>query len=185
MIDEKPKIILFFAILLDGSFVSSLTYFISSYTQLVFDDLNFIAIFAYFIIFMSIKIEFGKWYDLGKVSVCYTPDHVYHARLKKDQELTIGCVQSSMEFRERYNIDQPYFIMEFGEFSTADLDARMFAIQRDDEPFQAEAFVTCNLAQKIIVDNYIRMNKRNVPFQRFDSVDEAKEWIYSLQKKGV
>jgi hypothetical protein len=132
---------------------------------------------------MEKKIEFGLWYDLGRVEVCYTPDQIYHARLMKDQELSLECVQASMRFRVEYGIDHPYFIMEFGEFSTADLDARMFSIQRPDEPFKAEAFVTQNLAQRIIVDNYIRMNKRNVPFQRFDSVDEAKEWIYSLQKK--
>lgn len=133
---------------------------------------------------MEKKIELGLWYDLGRLEVCYTPDQIYHARLMKDQELSLECVQASMRFRVEYGIDHPYFIMEFGEFSTADLDARMFSIQRPDEPFKAEAFVTQNLAQRIIVDNYIRMNKRNVPFQRFDSVDEAKEWIYSLQKKG-
>jgi hypothetical protein len=129
------------------------------------------------------KIELGKWYDLGRISVCYTADQIYHARLQRDQELSLECLQASMRFREQYGIDHPFLILEFGEFSSADLDARMFSIQRDDEPFKAEAYVTCNLAQKIIIDNYILMNKRNIPFRRFDCVEKAKQWILSLPNR--
>lgn len=131
------------------------------------------------------KIELGHWYDLGTADVAYFENNVYHAKLKRDQILTLECVKRSMEFRERYNIEGAYMILEFGEFSTVDLDARMFSMTRPDEPFLAEAFVTNNLAQRIIVDNYVKQNKRTIPFARFDTMEQAYEWVEQLKKNKM
>jgi|SRR5690606_28201250 len=128
------------------------------------------------------KIIIGKWYDLGTIEIAYLDGAIYYARLKKDETMTLDCLRKSIDFRKEYGIEDAYFILEFGEFSTTDLDTRLFSMNRTDEPFKAEAFITRNLAQKIIVDNYVKLNKRKIPFARFDSSDEAFSWIESLKK---
>ena len=129
-------------------------------------------------------IIYGNWYDLGTFEIAYFNNGIYHARLKRDEVFTLQCIRKSMEFREKFQIFNAYMLVEFGEFSTADLDARIFSMTRDDEPFMAEAYVTNNLAQRIIVDNYVKHNKRNIPFARFDSVQEAYNWIEGLKNQS-
>jgi hypothetical protein len=127
------------------------------------------------------SLEIGNWYDLGTFEIAYFEGDIYFARLKKDQILTLDCLKDSMRFREKHGIIGAYMILEFGEFSTVDLDARVFSMNRPDEPFKAEAYVTKNLAQRLIVDNYVRQNKRSIPFARFDTIEEAYSWIDSLK----
>ena len=132
----------------------------------------------------KMQIEFGKWYDLGTFEIAYFEDDIYFARLKKDETLTLECLKDSMAFREKYGIIGAYMILEFGEFSSVDLDARVFSMNRPDEPFKAEAYITKNLAQRLIVDNYVRQNKRSIPFARFDTIEEAYAWIDRIKLRG-
>jgi hypothetical protein len=60
--------------------------------------------------------------------------------------------------------------------------AREFSASKEGLRFSiAEALVVKNLAQRIIVNFYIKINNPSVPNKAFDNEDEAIEWLLSYK----
>lgn len=65
-----------------------------------------------------------------------------------------------------------------GKHSLADKEAREFAASKEGTKYAVSvAFVVKNLAQKILGNAYIKINKPIVPTRIFDSEEKAVEWL--------
>ena len=70
-----------------------------------------------------------------------------------------------------------------GKHTLADKDAREFGASKEGTKYAlAVAFVIKSLAQKILGNAYIKINKPIVPTRLFDNEEKAVEWLKTFMK---
>ena len=75
------------------------------------------------------------------------------------------------------NVKRP-FVFTGGEFVTITTEARDNTIKMEHRnPSKASAVVVINLAQKIIANYFVKVNKPSKPYKVFNSFDKAVEWL--------
>lgn len=116
--------------------------------------------------------------ELDEVIVRMRNDGIFHVFFKPHTQIT---VELQMKMREAYwkltDINRP-FIFEGGEFVGITKEARLNAIEiEEDTPIYGSAIIVKNLGQRIIADYYYRFNKPRRPVKIVRSKEEALEWI--------
>lgn len=70
-----------------------------------------------------------------------------------------------------------------GKHSTADKEGRAFSVSEKGSRFRnADAFVITSLAQKIVANFYLKIEKPSVPTRFFTKEEEAVEWLSQFVK---
>lgn len=77
------------------------------------------------------------------------------------------------------------FLISGDEFSSHDKDSKMFNSSPDVvKHCSCLAFITKNLAQKLVVNFFVRVYKPKVPTRLFTDQDKAFEWLLKFNKEA-
>ena len=75
-----------------------------------------------------------------------------------------------------------YNIVNVGDLTTPSADAQQASCSEEGSVYKyADAFVINSLAQKILANIYMKINKPVVPTRFFNNLDAAKLWIAELR----
>ncbi|MEO9257268.1 MAG: hypothetical protein ABI207_02735 [Crocinitomicaceae bacterium] len=120
------------------------------------------------------------------VSVFFRKHGIFHIQVEDNAVYNLHSYKFVQEFR----LNNPQFnadigIFEFGSFSSVDNEARELASQREISIYIGEAYITTNLAQRLLVKHYMRiLRAKGINVQMFDDYESAKTWLLSLKRKA-
>lgn len=81
------------------------------------------------------------------------------------------------EQKENFNVKLPVLIL-CNEFSSTNLELMLALSKNANNPYsKADAFVIKSLAQKILANFYLRINKPERPTKFFNKKEEALDWL--------
>ena len=122
------------------------------------------------------RIEHGVYFRLYK-------NRLFHVAIPKDMKIGKSVIESGYQFLDENGGGKFYNIYEFDSFSDVEPEVREWAADTNGNLYTfCDAIVIRNLAQKIIADFYLKVNKPKMPTKIFYSVDKAYEWIKEIQK---
>lgn len=102
--------------------------------------------------------------------------------VKMDDNATIDVdeIQEMIEMQNSAAIDTKLFdrLIISGQYATLTSAARKM-LQEREVPVKREAYVIANLAQKIILNFYLRLRPNNHPCKAFKTREEAEKWLDS------
>jgi hypothetical protein len=76
-------------------------------------------------------------------------------------------------------------VMVLGEYANVSADGRKFLATEDAVQFSScEAFVVKSLAQKILGNFYLKIDKPNIPSKLFNNFEEAYAWAETFISKS-
>jgi hypothetical protein len=122
------------------------------------------------------RVEHGVSFRLYK-------NRLFHVAISKDMKIGKSVIESGYQFLDENGGGKFYNIYEFDSFSDVEPEVREWAADTSGNLYTfCDAIVIRNLAQKIIADFYLKVNKPQMPTKIFYSVDKAYEWIKEIQK---
>ena len=81
------------------------------------------------------------------------------------------------EQKENFNVKLPVLIL-CNEFSSTNLELMLAVSKNENNPYsKADAFVIKSLAQKILANFYLKINKTERPTKFFNKKEEALDWL--------
>ena len=81
------------------------------------------------------------------------------------------------EQKENFNVKLPVLIL-CNEFSSTNLELMLALSKNANNPYsKADAFVIKSLAQKILANFYLKINKPERPTKFFNKKEEALDWL--------
>jgi hypothetical protein len=97
-----------------------------------------------------------------------------------DATIDIDSIQDMVDIQNSAGIDTNLFnrLIISGEYATLTAAARKY-LQTHEVPVRKEAFVIASLAQKIILNFYLRFRPNNHPCKAFKTREEAEKWLAS------
>lgn len=123
--------------------------------------------------------------ELASATISLRSDRIILYSIKDD--ITISAKDSSemVDAAGKLGDYQKFPVLIIGGNHTlADKEAREFGASREGTKYAvAVAFVLKSLAQKILGNAYLKINKPIVPTALFDSEEKAIEWLKTFIKK--
>jgi hypothetical protein len=127
-------------------------------------------------ILRHIKFDYAdvQLLDVGIVRIDMLSNHII------DLE---EAVQMNIAQGQLLNGQPGLVLMVAGSTTQFTSDARDFSASREGLRFSiAEAMLVKNLAQRIIVSFYLKINKPNKPSRAFNTEEDAINWLLSLRE---
>ena len=123
--------------------------------------------------------------DIGPMIYRLYEHRIFHAIVKKGEKVTIEMTKKGYDFLDKHGGGRFYNVYEFKSFAEMDPELRTWAADTSGNNYtHADALVISNLAQKIIANFYVKINKPKMPTKIFTSVEQAFEWIMEIQDNG-
>lgn len=121
------------------------------------------------------QVEHGVTFRLYK-------NRIFHVSIPKDMKIGKSVIDSGYRFLDDNGAGRFYNIYEFDSFADVEPEVREWAADTSGNHYtHCDAIVIRNLAQKILADFYIKINKPQMPTKIFYSVEKAVEWIKEVQ----
>lgn len=122
--------------------------------------------------------------DLKTSEVNFRSDGIVNLHIKSNQTLSGEDTKRMVEYiGEIGNRQKLLLLITTGEFSLADKDAREFGASKAGNEFTlAAAIVVQSLAQKLIGNAYIKINKPIAPNALFTDEQKAIDWLKTFMK---
>jgi hypothetical protein len=117
--------------------------------------------------------------DLEKSIVSLLEDCIIHIHIKPGREIELSDAVFIVEAMGKLGDGKKYpVLIDAGSFCSIDKEARIFAASAESNLYTiADAIAYCNLAQKLLVNFYMKYNKPVVPTRAFSNKPEAIEWL--------
>lgn len=117
--------------------------------------------------------------ELGKISVCVTDSNVFIINIEKDTEVTLNVAKEVIAAMEQIADGRKMPVLIIAkDYSLPTKEAREFLADKDASPYaSAEAYVISSMAQRIIGNFYLNVNKPQRPTRLFNKVEEALAWL--------
>lgn len=110
-------------------------------------------------------------------------NRIFHVCIPKDMKIGKSVIDCGYSFLDENGAGRFYNLYEFDSFSDIEPEVREWAADTSGNLYTfCDAIVIRNLAQKIIADFYLKVNKPKKPTKIFYSVEKALEWIKEVQK---
>ncbi|MCK6649903.1 MAG: hypothetical protein L6Q66_09625 [Bacteroidia bacterium] len=117
--------------------------------------------------------------DFGFFTIHLRDDKVIHVAVKAKNEIGIEQIIEIIQGIALVGESKKHPIMitvEDHTFPTP--EARKYLAQADTNPFaSASAFIVKNLAQKLLVNAYLKMNRPSRPTRMFTTEESAIQWL--------
>lgn len=122
--------------------------------------------------------------NLKTSEVNFRSDGIVNLHIKSNQTLTGEDTKSMVEFIGKTgNGEKLLLLITTGEYSLADKEAREFGASKAGNEFTlAAAIVVKSLAQKLIGNAYIKINKPIAPNALFTDEQKAIDWLKTFMK---
>ncbi|MDX2173115.1 MAG: hypothetical protein SFY56_08350 [Bacteroidota bacterium] len=123
--------------------------------------------------------------DLKKASVSLMEDGIIHIHIKDQSEIELSDAVLIFEAMEKLCGGEKHpVLIDAGEFSSIDKEARMFAASMESNIFTlADGIAYLNLAQKLLAEFYLKNNKPVVPTKVFSNRQDAIVWLNEIAQK--
>ncbi len=110
-------------------------------------------------------------------------NRIFHVSIPKDMKIGKTVIECGYRFLDLHGAGRFYNLYEFDSFADVEPEVREWAADTSGNNYTyCDAIVIRNLAQKIMADFYIKVNKPKMPTKIFYSKDKAIEWILKFQK---
>jgi hypothetical protein len=125
------------------------------------------------------KIAYKKEIKLPHAVIRLRTDLIIEITSADDFEYDVDAIKQNHEAIKQLKETPKALILNLaGKFTTVTTEVRDFVATAPHQSFiAAEAFVIQSLAQKILVQFYLKMNKPKVPANFFNSATKAVEWL--------
>ncbi|CAN5285095.1 hypothetical protein BH09BAC5_BH09BAC5_00190 [soil metagenome] len=127
-------------------------------------------------------VETEHLYDFGHSTISLRHDGIVEIITAPDFEYDVEHIkQNHAAIKEIAKNKRVLILSIVGENSTASKDVREFVAKAPHKDFvKAEAFVIQSLAQKLLANFFIKVNKPIVPAKFFKNVEDAEKWLKSF-----
>lgn len=117
--------------------------------------------------------------DLKTSEVNFRSDEIVNLHIKPNQTLTYEDTKKMIEYIGEIGKGKKYLLLlTTGKYALADKDAREFGASEAGNAYTiAAAIVVKSLAQKLIGNAYIKLNKPIAPNALFTDETKAIEWL--------
>ncbi|CAN5552712.1 hypothetical protein BH10BAC1_BH10BAC1_19410 [soil metagenome] len=117
--------------------------------------------------------------DLATSEVNFRSDGIVNLHIKPNQSLNVGDTKKMIEFIGEIGNGKKFLLLiTSGKYALADKDAREFGASEAGNEFTlAAAIVVKSLAQKLLGNAYIKVNKPIAPNTLFTSEEKAIDWL--------
>ena len=120
----------------------------------------------------------SNFYKDGTFSVKLIDNSYYEVRVFENQEFTVDDLKNLVAAQEK-NIGLVLPVLVFCENNAmADVLLLSKLSKNENNPYsKADAFVLNSIAQKILANFYVKINKPERPTKFFNNLDEALIWL--------
>jgi len=109
-------------------------------------------------------------------------NRIFHVSIPKDMKIGKSVIDCGYSFLDENGDGRFFNLYEFDSFSDIEPEVREWAADTSGNLYTfCDAIVIRNLAQKIIADFYLKVNKPQMPTKIFYSVEKALDWIKEVQ----
>lgn len=122
--------------------------------------------------------------DLESSEVNFRSDGIVNLHIKPNHSLSVGDTKKMIEYiGKKGNGKKLLLLITTGKYALADKDAREFgASEAGNEYTLAAAIVVKSLAQKLLGNAYIKVNKPIAPNTLFTDEKKAIDWLKTFIK---
>ena len=133
---------------------------------------------------MKETITILKKKELTNAEVMLRSDDIVHFYIKTNVTLSGTDAREMVNATGEIGGNKKYLILiTSGKYGMADEDARVYAASPDGNKYTiAGAIVVKSLAQKILGNAYIKLNKPTTPTSLFNDEEKAIEWLKTFIK---
>ncbi len=121
----------------------------------------------------EINLEYAKvqLFEPNLIRIEMLGNHTVGAKEAKELNDSIGILTQG---------EKSLILMLGDELTQMDKEGRDFSASEEGFKYTiADAFVVKNLAQKLIADFYLKINKPQKPTKNFNSEEEAIKWLFT------
>ena len=109
---------------------------------------------------------------------------IFHVSIPKNMKIGKEVIDIGYAFLDANGSGKFFNIYEFDSFSDVEPEVREWAADSSGNYYtHCDAIVIRNLAQKIMADFYIKINKPKMPTKIFYSTDKAIAWVKEIQEE--
>jgi len=133
-------------------------------------------------VLQKFNIVFEKEFE--KIIMKKYDNNLMYYQLKPHTFIEMKDVKEVLEEVEKLGSEIKYLnLFEFGENCDTDSETRMWASDsKGNKQTIADAFVIRSLAQKIVINFYLKFHKPHKPTRVFNKTNEAIKWLLSIEK---
>ena len=120
-------------------------------------------------------------------SICLRSDGISQINTEEDRLVSLEESKAIHGMITELNEGKPIYIMHVpGEHTSADDDTRKFLSSEEGLKQRiAIAFVLQSMAQKIVGNFYLKINKPETPTKFFNDQADAEEWLLSIKNSNT
>ncbi len=120
-------------------------------------------------------------------SICLRSDGISQINSEDDRLFTLSESKPIHSMVSEFNAGKPIYIMHVpGKHTNADDDTRRFLSSEEGLKHRvAIAFVLKSLAQQIVANFYLKINKPAIPTKFFSEQTAAEEWLLSIKNNNT
>ncbi len=122
--------------------------------------------------------------ELANAEVMLRSDGIIHFYVKANVTLTGNDAKEMVKATGEIGNNKKFpILISSGKYGMADVDAREYAASPDGNKYTiAGALVVKSLAQKLLGNAYIKVNKPTTPTALFNDEEKAIEWLKTFIK---
>ena len=122
--------------------------------------------------------------ELTNAEVMFRSDGIVHFYIKANITLNGNDAREMVKATGEIGGNKKYpILITSGKYGMADVDAREYAASLDGNKYTiAGAIVVKSLAQKILGNAYIKVNKPTTPTALFNDEEKAIDWLKTFMK---
>lgn len=116
---------------------------------------------------------------LNGVAVSLTSDAMYHIHIESDIEVTVTIAKQIVNAMQNLQSKAKLpVIIVVEDFTLPSKETREYLAQKAASPFaSAEAYVVKSIAQKLVGNFYLNVNKPERPTKIFNNTCKALDWL--------
>jgi hypothetical protein len=120
--------------------------------------------------------------DLGYATITLRPDGIIETVTTDNCQYDVKKTQKSFDIiRKLANEKKVCLLHILGQYTDSTKEAREYLASAPHQDFvKAEAFVLKSLAQRLVANVFVKINKPKVPVRFFNSSKDAEKWLKSL-----
>jgi hypothetical protein len=125
--------------------------------------------------------------DVGHSVIKLREDGIIEIDCRNNYEYSVNDVKENWAIIKELAKGKKILVFNnMPEFTTASKETREFVAKGEHKDFiAAEAFVIQSLAQKILGNFYLKINKPVVPAKIFTNKENAVQWLSTFKQKNI
>ena len=122
--------------------------------------------------------------EFDRIVVSIYEESLVHGYIKPNEFVELPDVLEALEYIQSFGTDKKYMnLFEFGEHGNVSDEVREWAAKSEANQTIADAMVLNSLAQKLVMNFYLKFHKPQSPTKAFRHIEEAMKWLEGHKNK--